>query len=210
MGPIMMCLSNRKPAMSIHKHPAKAGQHGFSLIELIMFIVIISVAVVGVLQVLSLTNSRSVDPQLRKQALAIAEGLLEEVQLAHFTFCDPSDPATDSAASPAGCTIPEVVGQERPISRPYDNVNDYVTAFGTATTYSNDAASVPFPTGYVATVTLTPDATLGPAGAQITPADGSPANMNVLRITVTVSYLNGSESVVLDGYRTRYAPNSPP
>ena len=32
-----------------------------------------------------------VDPALRRQALAIAESVLDEVQLMPFTFCDPDD-----------------------------------------------------------------------------------------------------------------------
>jgi MSHA pilin protein MshD len=35
--------------------------------------------------------------------------------------------------------------------------------------------------------------------------DGNAADTNVLRITVQVSY--GNDTVTLDGYRTRYAPN---
>lgn len=183
---------------------------GISLIELLMFIVIISVALVAILRVQMQSSNMSADPQMRKQALAIAEGLLEEISLARFTFCDPTDTAADTAASPAGCTIPEVVNQEAGGSgRPFDNVNDYVTSFGVAQTYTTDAAGALFPSGYTATVTITPDATLGPAGGQITPADSTSANMNVLRISVAVSYRNGN-SVVLDGYRTRYAPNSVP
>jgi hypothetical protein len=42
---------------------------------------------------------------------------------------------------------------------------------------------------------------LGPAGAQ-------PAAAEVLRITVTVTYNNGD--LVLEGYRTKYAPNEYP
>jgi MSHA pilin protein MshD len=48
-------------------------QSGLTLVELVIFIVIVSIAVVGVLQVISLTTRHSVDPQTRKQALAIAE-----------------------------------------------------------------------------------------------------------------------------------------
>lgn len=184
---------------------------GISLIELLMFIVIISVALVAILRVQMQSSNMSADPQLRKQALAIAEGLLEEISLARFTFCDPIDTAADSATSPAGCTVPEVVNQEAGAGgRPYDNVNDYVTSFGVAQTYTTDAAGALFPAGYAATVTITPDATLGPAGNQITPSDATSANMNVLRISVTVSYRNGADRVVLDAYRTRYAPNSVP
>ncbi|MFC0168343.1 hypothetical protein ACFFKC_09640 [Pseudoduganella danionis] len=181
---------------------------GFGLVELVMFIVIVSIAVLGVLQALSNGARNSADPMLRKQALAIAEGLMEEVRLAHFSYCDGNDPAAESPStiSPANCSVAEGVGPEAGNSRPYDNVNDYVLAFGTPQAYSTDAAGNGFPNGYSATVTINPDSTLGPAGAQIS-ANATPANMNVLRITVAVSY-PGGDTVVLDGYRTRYAPRS--
>ena len=54
-------------------------QRGVTLIELIVFIVIVSVGLVGILSVLNLTTRSSADPLIRKQMLAIAEGLLDEV-----------------------------------------------------------------------------------------------------------------------------------
>jgi len=60
---------------------------GFTLIELILFIVIVGVGVSGILSVLNITTAHSGDPIVRKQALAVAESLLEEV-LAH-DFSDP-------------------------------------------------------------------------------------------------------------------------
>jgi MSHA pilin protein MshD len=56
-------------------------QRGISLIELIMFIVIISVAMVGILTVMNLVTRNSADPLVRKQALAVAEAMLEEIKL---------------------------------------------------------------------------------------------------------------------------------
>ena len=61
-------------------------QRGISLIELIMFIVIISIALAGILLVMNRVTSNSADTLIRKQSLAIAESLLEEVQLMPFTF----------------------------------------------------------------------------------------------------------------------------
>jgi MSHA pilin protein MshD len=58
-----------------------ARQRGISLIELIMFIVIISVAMVGILTVMNLVTRNSADPLIRKQALAVAEAMLEEIKL---------------------------------------------------------------------------------------------------------------------------------
>lgn len=56
-------------------------QRGVSMIELIMFIVIISIAVAGILLVMNKVTGRSADTLVRKQALAVAESLLEEIEL---------------------------------------------------------------------------------------------------------------------------------
>ncbi|MGH8806737.1 MAG: type II secretion system protein [Noviherbaspirillum sp.] len=195
---------------SVRRECAVRAQAGLTLVELVMFIVIVGIAVVGVLSVLNLTTRHSADPQLRKQALSIAEGLLEEVQLARFTHCDVVDATADTAAIAAvgagNCTTTvENVGPEDGNARPFDNVNDYVNAYGAALAYPADAADRPFPDGYNATVTITPEA-LGGIASDAAAA----ANTNVLRITVNVSYNNGNDSVRLDGYRTRYAPNALP
>ncbi|HOZ65208.1 MAG TPA: type II secretion system protein, partial [Burkholderiaceae bacterium] len=104
-------------------------QRGFTLIELIMFIVVISGALAGVLTVFIQATRGSAEPQLRRQAMAIAESLLEEVQLMPFTYCDPDDVVAETAASAAGCTTAEAMGPEagetRTASPQFDNVNDY-------------------------------------------------------------------------------------
>ncbi|WP_199538496.1 MULTISPECIES: hypothetical protein [unclassified Duganella] len=181
--------------------PTARAQSGVSLVELVMFIVIVGIAVVGVLRVFDIGARASPDPMRRKQALAIAESMMEEVRLAHFTFCDGNDPKAElpTTLSPADCTIPEVMGQEPNNSRPFDNVNDY------GGSYTNDAAGNPLPAGYTANVAVIVEPSFGPAGGQI---GSDAANMNVLHITVTVHYAGGGDDVVLDGYRTRYAPRS--
>lgn len=192
-------------------------QRGLTMIELVIFIVVVSIGVVGILQVLNVSTRHSADPQMRKQALAIAEGLLEEVQLARFTYCDPQDDHADTATSAADCAsaaTTENLGPETGNSRPFDNVNDYVTAWATPQPAFNDAAghlvdaagNNIVPTGaYTATLALTPETVNGVTSA----INGtSMAAINALRITVTVSYAN--ESLVLEGYRMRYAPTSVP
>ncbi len=67
----------------------KLQQHGFSLIELVLFIVVISVGIAGVLSVMNLNAQHSVDPMVRKQAIALADSILEEVLLKEF--CDPDN-----------------------------------------------------------------------------------------------------------------------
>ena len=197
----------------------RTAQRGVTLIELVIFIVVVSIAVVGLLQIFARTTASSADPQLRKQALAIAEAMLDEIEGARFTFCDPlADPAADmatnaapfdSATNPTGCNTPQNVSATVPaVGRPYYNVSDYVRSFNAPVVYAADAAGNSFPAGYAVSVAISPDAGLGPAGAGL-PSDATPVNMNVLRITVTVTYAT-NQQLVLAGYRTRYAGNAVP
>ncbi|MDO8464481.1 MAG: hypothetical protein Q7S46_04405 [Gallionella sp.] len=78
--------------------PAKSlvmsSERGISLIELIMFIVIVSVASAGIMLVMNNIAMYSADPLVRKQALTVAESLLEEIELQVFTpggFAGPFD-----------------------------------------------------------------------------------------------------------------------
>src|SRR4051812_34509340 len=122
-------MSSRRPVMCIRNlSPASHRERGLSLIELVLFITIVSVAVVGLLQVMNLNTRHSVDPLLQKQALAIAEALLEEVEMMPFTICDPDDGAD---ANPATCTREDAIpigpeaGETRSGATPFDNVSDY-------------------------------------------------------------------------------------
>lgn len=186
-------------------------QRGVTIIELIVFIVIVSVAVVGVLQALALNTAHSADPLRRKQALLIAESLMEEVQLAKFTYCDPSSDNAGDADSTAACNVPELFGQagaEPAGPRPYDNVNDYVAAAGQSTAAFDvggvlsdaDGAAMDV-SGFLVTLTIVPEA-LGNIPSGNTPTDVG----DVLRISIEVSY--DGQILVLDGYRTRYAPKA--
>ncbi len=62
-------------------------QAGTTLIELVISIVIVSIAVSAVLMVFSMNVGYSADPMIRYQAVAIAEAYLEEISLK--AFADP-------------------------------------------------------------------------------------------------------------------------
>src|SRR5690349_16896813 len=117
---------------------ARGRQRGLTLIELVMFVVIVGAAVAGVLKVYTLAVGGSADPLVRKQATAVAESLLTEVLMQPFTWCDPQDPANDAnspPASAAACTTPQdgggtlgpaPAGETRgSATNPFDNVADY-------------------------------------------------------------------------------------
>jgi MSHA pilin protein MshD len=183
----------------------KTKQRGTSLIELIMFIVIVSVALAGILLVMNVTTKGSADPLIHKQALAIAESLLEEVELMPFTFCDPDDPAATTATGTGGCATVEVIGVENDISRydtdfPFDNVSDY---HGFTMNSGN---------GGIRDITNTEVAVLSGYSASIEVSASNLPNVTAgdsLLIKVTVTGLDGMP-IVVEGMRTRYAPRTTP
>ncbi|AVR99200.1 hypothetical protein [Pseudoduganella armeniaca] len=168
-------------------------QTGLTMIELVIFIIIVGVAVVGVLGVISINTGRSADPVRQKQALAIAEGLINEIRTAGTALCDITDAASYGVPG-AACTVPDNVGPETTTARPFDNVNDYVRQWGQPAPYAADTAGTAFPAGYAATVTVSQAAAFA----------GVPAADTFL-ITVAVSY-GGPTDVVLQTVRTRYQP----
>lgn len=195
--------------MCINAHAQKPAlvplnrQAGLSLVELIVFIVIVSVGVAGILSVFNLTAQKSADPQVRRQMFAVAEALLEEVQYKPFTFCDPDDANAVAALGSASCTggangandeskLP--LGPEGGETRAtFDNVSDYN---GLSLSPASDINGTPI-SGYSAVISVAQqqlEASI-PAGAS-------------LQITVTVTH--GGESLSLSGYRLRYAPRALP
>lgn len=72
---------------------------GFSLLELIVLIVVVSVGLAGILLMFSTSVAGSANPNAAKQALAAAEALLEEIQLT--AFCNPTGGFDDGNPSTA-------------------------------------------------------------------------------------------------------------
>jgi len=196
-------------------------KRGLTLIELIMFIVVVGIAVAGILLVYTNTVRYSADPVVRKQMLAVAETMLAETALMPFTFCDPDDAGAGSAraallgAGNCAGTV-EAIGPEQGESRyavadRFDNVNDYA-AFDTNTAVpagiaDNSGTVFDALSGFRAQVSVKAQA-LGPAGSAIAATDHDGA-AQVLLVTVTVT-APGGDAVSLSGYRTRYAPNAVP
>lgn len=139
---------------------------GFTLVEMIVAMVIIAVGIAGVIGVLARTSVQSTDPMVSKQLSAIAEGMLEEVQLKPF-----DEPST--GLPPAGCARTS-----------FDEVSDY-------NGYNQpvcDVSGAPGPAGYNVQVTV------GTATGDILAA-GIPA-AEAVRIEVRVSRGNDQYTLV--------------
>ena len=180
---------------------------GLTLIELLMFIVVVGIALAAMLRVFTAATMASADPMIRRQQLAIAESLLREVQLMPFTWCDPDDAnvetATSAVVSATGCAsmienpVAESGESRYGPTNYFDNVNDYA-GFSMTGIRDLSNSAVSGLSGYTASV-----AVAAAALDSLTVGSG-----DALKITVTVSG-PGSSSIALQGWRTRYAPNSP-
>ena len=189
---------------------SKLRQAGFSLIEVAVFIAVVGVGISGVILAITTATRDSVDPLIRKQSVAIAESLLEEIESMPFTYCDPDDPnaatATGPFVGPGGCAVTvEALGPEPGETRysnvtPFDNVNDYGAAisgnpgFSMTPILDLNGNVITGLDAYSATVTITSTALNG-------------ANALLISVTVTGP---ANTVVTVEGYRTQYAPNAVP
>jgi MSHA pilin protein MshD len=194
-----------------HMPPSIRNHHGFSLVEMVVFIVIVTTAIAGVIGALAFMNGHSADPLARKQAIAIAESLMQEIQQMPFTFCDPDDPSASTANSAADCSANSQANLNGPspatesrysATNPFDNVADYGGftmpgggCAGICRIGSN--AAIDGLSAYAAAVAITQ------AGG--TGAFAGLAADSVLKIVVTV---NGpaNTTIRLTGFKVRYAP----
>lgn len=155
----------------------RARQTGFTLVELIIFIVVVGIGVAGILSVFTTSIKNSADPMVRKQTLAIAESLLEEIVQKEY-------------AKPAGSTALAygTAGWSRAAFDCVDDYNNYTAASIT------DAAGVSATglTGY----SIAPKVTVTPA--TLTGGGATPLKQIVVSVT-------GPQGVVsLTAYRASY------
>lgn len=181
----------------------KVRQDGFSLIELIIFIVVVSIGITGILSVFRVAVRHSADPVVRKQAQSIAASLLAEITSHPFTYCDPSDTNATVANNSGECeTTPEQMGPEpgqtRFLQPQFNNVNDYhgYTMNPVVNVNNNPVNALQ---DYRASVSISDVGTTLFGFADPTA---------VLQVTVTVS--GPGITLTETAYRFRFAPNAIP
>ena len=175
---------------------------GFTLIELVLSIVIISVTGVALIAAVSTVAGRSADPMIRAQALAVAGAYLEEVSLA--PLCDPAydpdgNPATtcrtDCKTRPcAGGCGGAAFGPEGGRAD-FDDVCDY-DGLSDSGAYDRQGNALAGLSGYRVDVSVLDSAGVSLGSPAITPADG-----RVVRIEVEVTHDAIEEPLRLVAYR---------
>lgn len=150
-------------------------QAGATLIELVVFIVVISIALVALLSVYQQAVTRSVDPIVRVRLLELAQSQLDVVLAQQYDAATPPGgvPACGSQMPPGRPPVPPCAGSGGVSS--FDGQTD-----------------TPYP-GYSRSVSVTF------AGTELGLADDNQAK----RITVVASSPNG-ESLTLSAYRTNF------
>lgn len=93
---------------------ARSRVAGFSLVELILFIVVVSVGIAGILKVMDVSVRSSADPMVRKQAMALADSVLEEALIK--AYCDPDGASGETTRE----TMDDV--------RDFDGINETIPA----------------------------------------------------------------------------------
>jgi len=188
-----MCSSALHPARRPLRR--RTTTRGVSLIELVIFLVVISIGLLGILSAMNLVGRHSGDPAIQRQELALAESLLAEVEAQPYTLCDPlGAPATPGGA----CVISQGLGAPNGETRysttlPFNNVGDYNGFAMNASSggiLAVDGTAIGGLGGYSASVQVQANQALG----------GLPAS-SVLLITVTIVGPDGS-TLALSGYRT--------
>lgn len=155
-------------------HMLNKASRGVTLVETIVFLVIISVAMVALIKVYTYAIVNSVDPVVRTRALELAQAQLDEVLARKFDENTPTGgvPACDSTSGPVCAGIVADAG--------FDDVGDY-----------NGFVNNSDPNH---TITVTVVA----AGGEI----GIPA-AQARRVTVTAT-VPGGDSLVLSAYKTNF------
>ena len=162
--------------------PFKCRSRGVTLVELVVFIAVVAVALVGLLAVFNRAVTASIDPIMQVRALELAQARLDEVLSRKFAENTPTGgvPACGSFDAGGGaCTAIQGITADPGL----DDVGDYDGASATDT-------------GYTVSVSVTA------AGEDLVTANALPSNQ-ARRVTVTVT-LPDSTTLQLSAYKVNF------
>lgn len=170
------------------------GKKGFTLIEIIMIIVVVSIAIPALLILVGGEAQRGIEPELRITATNVAQQLMDEIMTKCWDETAISGGACTGTVSYSDLGID--TGETAGTLSTYDDVDDY-DAGVPAVTVSGVSYSRSVQVCYV------PDSNLN----KTSPCDkllGTGTNYKRIAVTVTAPSTNWNSSVVLTTVMTNY------
>ncbi|MBF0218517.1 MAG: hypothetical protein HQL49_03175 [Gammaproteobacteria bacterium] len=179
---------NHSPVISTAPKMSRAAsassQQGLSLIEMVIFIIIVGVALASLAQLFALNVRHSATPLLRQKSVILANAYMEEIIRKRWDELTPDGGGKiDSATS--------TIATEEGLRSVYDDIDDYHLLSGAPT--KTDGSTMQGFDGFSVNV-----AVRHPSAAWNTIAA-----TEVKQITVTVSAPNG-ESLQLNSFRVNF------
>jgi len=162
------------------------NSRGFSLVELVIYIVVFAIGVAGVMTVTSQSLSRGSDSTLRLRGTQVAQAAMEEILAKKWDDTSPNGGGV--TATPTAVALFGPDGGEGAMDR-YDDVDDYHGIAGLA---SSSAAAFNLTAGFTIDVTVSYVSLSG--GTFI--ASGIPSDYKQIDLTVDCTELNESYRIV--------------
>ena len=185
------------------------SQHGISLIELVVSIVIMAICISAIMLFTGDPTRRSADPLIREQANAIAQAYIEEIN--QKQFCDPDwdhdGVPPNTTECPVNCVTSACnsckamgTGWTVETRATYDDVCDYSAIAGEAPTTQGGTA-VNNLDQYNVSVSVDDGAgvTIGTAGNILSGNSGQ-----AVLVEVTVTHPGLDNAVIMSTYRTNF------
>jgi MSHA pilin protein MshD len=177
-------------------------QHkGFSLIEIVIFIIIVGVAVGAMTMQFSTSVAHSHEPLLRQKAVSLANFYMDEILRKKWNENTPTGGGcvnTGSGTCPAGPAA-AAIGMDGDTRATFDDVDDYNGLNNNPPQDHTGTALANF-AGYAVTVAVTTGTTWDPLGN----AARDVAANDVLRIQVNVAVAATSETITLTAFRNNF------
>jgi len=191
-------------------HPF-TDKNGFSLIEIIMIILIVSIAIPALLIMLGGEAGRGVDAELRVTATNVAQQLMEEIRTKCWDETSISGSACAQTATPSTSLGPDDGSATETTLASYDDVDDFndlapgggsVPPCTDSVTVNNVTFTRQTQVCYVNPGDLNTCVDNAPAAGSCTRTIASGSQTDYKRIAVTVS--SGNTSVTLTTVMTNY------
>ena len=159
---------------------------GFTLLEVLITVVVLSIAATSIMGVYVNSVRTSADPMIQQQAVSIAEAYMEEILLKQFCHNPDPNPLVH-------CTLETSGAEAGEVRSTYNDIRDY-NDLGTTSVQDQNGNAVAGLTAYSVTVVVGGRAL---AGGSTIPSSAA------MRIDVTVSH-PAIDPITISGFRTDY------